>query len=133
MLYWMCEQSDTPLTAPQLEHAIRRNFGGWEDEDLDPLKVFRARVRATEPPDLSPYTQEVKQTFVLEQLCCSRKREHFSHNSYIDSLCKPFNFTTLRSPFCFIFTRCWLEDVCLCFCDYKACMQPHTSHTPDED
>ena len=63
MLYWMCEQSGIDPTAPQLEHAIRRNFGGWEDEDLNPLKVFfRARARATEPPDLSPFTPEVKYT-----------------------------------------------------------------------
>ena len=63
MLYWMCEQSGIDPTAPQLEHAIRRNFGGWEDEDLNPLKVFRARVHATEPPDLSAFAPEVKTDF----------------------------------------------------------------------
>ena len=59
MLYWMCEQSGIPLTAPQLEHAIKRNFGGLEDEILNPLDIFRARIHATEPPDLSHIPLEV--------------------------------------------------------------------------
>ena len=30
MLYWMCEKSECPPTGPQLEHAIKRNFGGLD-------------------------------------------------------------------------------------------------------
>ena len=42
MLYWMCKNSGRrPLTGPQLEHAIQRNFGGLESEKLKPLEVFQ--------------------------------------------------------------------------------------------
>jgi len=37
----MCEQSDLPLTWPQLEHAIKRNFGGLESKELNPYKEFQ--------------------------------------------------------------------------------------------
>lgn len=40
MLYYMCEKSERPLTWPQLEHAIRRNFGGLESRDLNPFREF---------------------------------------------------------------------------------------------
>ena len=29
-----------PPTGPQLVHAIRRNFGGLSEKDLDPEKIF---------------------------------------------------------------------------------------------
>ena len=42
MLYWMCDKSGgRPLSWPQLEHAIKRNFGGLESEGLDPFEVFK--------------------------------------------------------------------------------------------
>ena len=31
MLYWMCERCHLPPTGRQLEHAIKRNFGGYFD------------------------------------------------------------------------------------------------------
>ena len=60
MLYSMCKQSGISLTAPQLKHAIQRNFGGWEDDDLNPLEIFSAKVHPTEPPDLSSLSLEVR-------------------------------------------------------------------------
>ena len=39
MLYWMCEKSDRPPTGPQLQHAIKRNFGGLED--FNTYKIFK--------------------------------------------------------------------------------------------
>ena len=60
MLYWMCEKSGIPITWPQLEHAIKRNFGGLESEDLDPLKIFMDKLPCTrEPPDLSGFPEHV--------------------------------------------------------------------------
>ena len=42
MLYWMCNNSGgNPLSGRQLEHAIRRNFGGLESDELNPLKEFQ--------------------------------------------------------------------------------------------
>ena len=31
MLYWMCDKSQSDPTGRQLEHAIKRNFGGLEE------------------------------------------------------------------------------------------------------
>ena len=45
MLYWMSEETGSILTRPQLEHAIRRNFSGFDEFDtvdkfdLQELKV----------------------------------------------------------------------------------------------
>ena len=33
-----------PLTMAQLEHAIKRNFGGLESTDLNPLKEFQSVI-----------------------------------------------------------------------------------------
>ena len=38
MLYWMCDKSYRPPTGPQLQHAIKRNFGGLED--FDTYEIF---------------------------------------------------------------------------------------------
>ena len=60
MLYWMCEKSCNPPTWPQLEHAIKRNFGGLESEELDPVKIFTDKLPChREPPDLSGFKEEV--------------------------------------------------------------------------
>ena len=44
MLYWMCHKSKQPPTGLQLEHAIRRNFGGLEQADLNPLEIFKKHL-----------------------------------------------------------------------------------------
>ncbi len=45
MLYWMCQRSKgNALSWPQLHHAICRNFGGLESEEIQPLKVFREAI-----------------------------------------------------------------------------------------
>jgi hypothetical protein len=36
----MVEKSKRHLTWPQLEHAIKRNFGGLESPDLNPFEEF---------------------------------------------------------------------------------------------
>jgi len=59
MLYWMCEKSRLPLTWPQLEHAIYRNFGGMESDELDPLEEFKRRIHIRGVPDLQSIPKEV--------------------------------------------------------------------------
>ena len=45
MLYWMCDKSEGhPLSGKQLEHAIKRNFGGLESDTLNPVEVFKEAV-----------------------------------------------------------------------------------------
>ena len=44
MLYYMCEKSRQPLTWPQLEHAIKRNFGGLESQNLNPFQEFESVI-----------------------------------------------------------------------------------------
>ena len=61
MLYWMCEKTKMPLTGPQLLHAIKRNFGGLEDKNLDPVQEFLRRLPSTidHPPDMRNVPYEV--------------------------------------------------------------------------
>ncbi len=45
MLYWMCQRcKGHPLSSLQLEHAICRNFGGLESEEIKPLQVFHEEI-----------------------------------------------------------------------------------------
>ena len=50
-----------PLTGPQLLHAIKRNFGGLEDKNLDPVQEFLRRLPSTidRPPDMRNVPYEV--------------------------------------------------------------------------
>ena len=60
MLYYMCEKTDLPPTWPQVEHAIRRNFGGMELDSFDPLSEFTKRIQMShDPPDLSNVPPQV--------------------------------------------------------------------------
>ena len=60
MMYWMCNQCGNPPTWPQIEHAIRRNFGGLDGTDLDPIEEFRKNLpSSTEPLDLTDVSSEV--------------------------------------------------------------------------
>ena len=40
MLYWLTTKSETDLTKAQLEHAIKRNFSGYDE--FDPFNFFLA-------------------------------------------------------------------------------------------
>ena len=63
MLYWMCQKSNRPPTELQLEHAIRRNFGGLEQKGLNPLEIFKEYLPSTgKPADVIDTAGEV---------CCS--------------------------------------------------------------
>ena len=63
MLYWMCHKSNRAPTELQLEHALRRNFGGLEQEDLNPLEIFKQHLPSTgKSVDIVDRTEEV---------CCS--------------------------------------------------------------
>ena len=42
MLYWMCEQSQSDPTGDQLEHAIKRNFGGHEE--VQAYEKFKSKI-----------------------------------------------------------------------------------------
>ena len=61
MLYWMCEKTNKPPTGPQLVHAIKRNFGGLKEDDLDPEQVFWDLLPGDidRAPDLSNVSEDV--------------------------------------------------------------------------
>ena len=48
MLYYMCEQSGMAPTRLQLEHAIKRNFGGLESDDCNPFVEFMNQIPRSE-------------------------------------------------------------------------------------
>ncbi|XP_019853235.1 PREDICTED: E3 ubiquitin-protein ligase RNF213-like [Amphimedon queenslandica] len=59
MLYWMCKKSDRPLTDPQLQHAIKRNFGGLDVDEIDTYGIFKHYFKDLEhKPDLRSVTNE---------------------------------------------------------------------------
>ena len=64
MLYWMCEKTNMPPTGPQLVHAIKRNFGGLQDENIDPEMKFREKLpnNIDESPDLMSIPPDVSLT-----------------------------------------------------------------------
>ena len=71
MLYWMCEKSNSPPTGPQLEHAIKRNFGGLDSLNTD--EIFKKHLgNLGTPPDLSNATEEVSSMvlFMLRLCLC---------------------------------------------------------------
>uniref|UniRef100_A0A1X7TWB5 RZ-type domain-containing protein n=1 Tax=Amphimedon queenslandica TaxID=400682 RepID=A0A1X7TWB5_AMPQE len=60
MLYWMCKKSGMQLTGPQLQHAIKRNFGGLDLEDIDTYSIFKSHLKNLEhEPDLSLVTDKL--------------------------------------------------------------------------
>ena len=50
-----------PPTGPQLVHAVRRNFGGLKEENLDPEEIFWSLLRkdVDRPPDLESLSADV--------------------------------------------------------------------------
>lgn len=44
MLYYMCKKSGLPPTWRQLEHAIKRNFGGLESDQWSPFAEFEKEL-----------------------------------------------------------------------------------------
>ena len=50
-----------PPTGPQLVHAIKRNFGGLKEEDLDPEEIFWSLLPKDVdcPPDLESISEDV--------------------------------------------------------------------------
>ena len=59
MLYYMCDKSGRPPTSRQLEHAIRRNFGGLESDDWSPFQEFARLIPMDQeipevPEEVSP-------------------------------------------------------------------------------
>ncbi len=60
MLYYMCDKSGLHPTWPQLEHAIKRNFGGMESEECNPFEEFEKLITINRDPlNLANFTTEV--------------------------------------------------------------------------
>ena len=63
MLYWMCEKSKKPPTGLQLQHAIKRNFGGFEN--FDTYEIFEQQtgiLNLNDQPDMT-YVSKMVITF----------------------------------------------------------------------
>ena len=50
MLYWMINKTNQPLTIKQLEHAVKRNFGGLDNNEVDAVNIFKKNVHITDVP-----------------------------------------------------------------------------------
>ena len=57
MLYWMINKTNQPLTIKQLEHAVKRNFGGLDNNEVDAVNIFKKNVHITDVlPDIKDPT-----------------------------------------------------------------------------
>lgn len=78
MLYWMCKKSERPLTGLQLQHAIKRNFGGLDVEEIDTYGIFKEDLRTLEQEsDLIDEVSFVIARYVRMQLNFSSHCEIF--------------------------------------------------------
>ena len=59
MLYWMVRKTNQLLTMKQLEHAVKRNFGGLDE--VDAVGIFKMNVLI---PDHQPDVQDPKVTYI---------------------------------------------------------------------
>ena len=59
MLYWMVRKTNQLLTMKQLEHAVKRNFGGLDE--VDAVGIFKMNVLI---PDNQPDVQDPKVTYI---------------------------------------------------------------------
>ena len=59
MLYSMCKKTLCKLTWQQMEHAIKRNFGGLESEDWNSFNEFnKCIVMDRDVPNFSQINEE---------------------------------------------------------------------------
>ena len=57
MLYVMIKKTNQPLTMKQLEHAVKRNFGGLDSNKVDAVGIFKKNIHITDvPPDIEDLT-----------------------------------------------------------------------------
>ena len=67
MLYWMCEKTLSDPTNKQLEHAIKRNFGGHEK--VNAFEIFKLNIpqldetESQQNEDMSEKVKERKQWY----------------------------------------------------------------------
>ena len=60
MLYWMIKKTNQPLTMKQLEHAVKRNFGGLDNDEVDALEIFKKKIHIAQvKPDITDPTVSV--------------------------------------------------------------------------
>lgn len=59
MLYYMCHKSNRLPTKLQLEHAIKRNFGGLETKDLNPFQEFANLIAPPQEQNMDDISYEV--------------------------------------------------------------------------
>lgn len=95
MLYWMCAKGNRPPTGPQLQHAIKRNFGGLEDFDTyDIFKRYLPNIEQV-PTNVS---EQVSNRFVIYCSNCLLFGFHFFLFSCLSSLY--FQDREILSPDC---------------------------------
>ena len=67
MLYWMIKKTNQPLTMKQLEHAVKRNFGGLDNDEVDALEIFKKKIHIAQvKPDITDPT--VSDGYLAESL-----------------------------------------------------------------
>lgn len=72
MLYAFSVKHGKRPTWLMLEHSIKRNFGGFEDEKIDIEKIFQ-----TFASHLKEMVEEIKKVFFVNKLSIRKRYKHF--------------------------------------------------------
>ena len=67
MLYWMCEKTQSDPTNKQLEHAIKRNFGGHDKVDAFEIFKFHIPQLETELQQNNDMSEQVSEESDMHQ------------------------------------------------------------------
>lgn len=72
MLYAFSVKNEKRPTWLMLEHSIKRNFGGFEDDKIDIEKIFQ-----TFASHLKEIVGEIKKVFLVNKLAIRKRYKHF--------------------------------------------------------
>lgn len=71
MLYALSVKHEKRPTWLMLEHSIKRNFGGFEDENIVKEKIFQ-----TFATHLKPTVEKIKEVYFVHSMSICRKHKH---------------------------------------------------------
>ena len=73
MIYWMCQSTESEPTDKQLEHAIKRNFGGLQE--LNTYEIFMTYLKDVKRSKQAT-TKEVIDSFYMILIVALKKIEY---------------------------------------------------------
>ena len=66
MLYSICQESKDFPTSAQLDHAIKRNFDGFETDEFNPFEEFKSVIPKYRPINLKNIPMKVRKKIISD-------------------------------------------------------------------